>query len=475
MIVQDIKMPFPPMRTWPQYVAAAVGTLSALILGTHLSWPSTAIPMLQSPLSVIPISSTEGSWIVSIITLSACAGAIPTGLIANLVGPKRTLQIMAIPLMVSWYFIAISKNIWLIYLARLLAGVGVGSTCVAAPMYVTDIAEVRVRGMLGTFFQLQITIGFLIGYTLGILIESFQTLALVSSAFPIIFLVAFYFMPESPTFLLSKNRIHEARKVLQFLRGHGHEVESELSTRKDELNEIAANKCKFSDLYRYRATMKAMIIALGLMFFQQLSGINAILFYAGIIFQEASGSLSSGLCAVIIGIVQVLATLLAATLIERLGRKILLLISGFVMAVCLFSIGVYFHLLILDYDLSDFAFVPLGCTAVYIVAFSFGFGPIPWMIAGDIFSTKVKGLACSISTTFNWMLAFAVTKLFIPLRDEIGIGLTFIIFGFVCVLAFLFTLVYIPETKGKSLGEVQILLSGSKGTQPIAQKATSKV
>ncbi|XP_031350215.1 facilitated trehalose transporter Tret1-like isoform X2 [Photinus pyralis] len=433
--------------------------------------------MLQSPLSIIPISSTEGSWIVSVITLSACAGAIPTGVIANAVGPKRTLQIMAIPLLVSWYLIAFSKYLWVIYLARLLAGVGVGSTCVAAPMYVTDIAEVRVRGLLGTFFQLQITIGFLIGYTFGVLIESFQILALVSSVFPIIFLVAFYFMPESPTFLLSKNRIHEARMALQFLRGHGHEIENELSTRKEELNEIASNQCKFSDLYRCQATMKAMIIALGLMFFQQFSGINAILFYAGTIFKDASGSLSSGCCTVIIGTVQVLATLMAATLIERLGRKILLLISGWIMAVCLITIGVYFHLAILDYDVTSFAFVPLVCTAVYIVAFSVGFGPIPWMIAGDIFSTKVKGLACSISTTFNWTLAFTVTKLFIPLRDEIGIGFTFIIFGVVCVLAFLFTLTYIPETKGKSLGEVQILLAGGKGIQQhlVTQKASFKV
>ncbi|KAK5644638.1 hypothetical protein RI129_005938 [Pyrocoelia pectoralis] len=460
MVLQDSKTGYTPTRTWPQYVAAGIATISALILGTHLSWPSTAVQMLLSPSSEIPITEYDGSWIGSIITLGACAGAIPTGIIANLLGPKRTLQIMAVPLLVPWYIIAFSQNLWMIYLARLLAGIGVGSTCVAAPMYVTELAEARVRGMLGTFFQLQMTVGFLIGYFLGLVIKSFTILALVSSSFPIIFLILFYFMPESPYYLISKNKLSEARKVLQFLRGYDYNIENELTTIKEKIDEIATNKCKFSDLYRYRATLKAMIIALALMLFQQLSGVNAILFYAGPIFEKSSGSLSSGCCAVIIGAVQVLSTLGAAMLIERLGRKILLLVSGSLMATCLIILGTYFHLDMLNYDMTSFSFVPLVCVAIYVVAFSVGFGPIPWMIAGDIFSIKVKGVAASISTTFNWTLAFAVTKLFIPIKEEIGIGLTFGIFGVVCVFAFIFTLVCIPETKGKSLEEVQILLSG---------------
>ncbi|KAF5301949.1 hypothetical protein FQR65_LT08685 [Abscondita terminalis] len=453
-----------PSTKWTQYVASGLATMAAVIIGTHLSWSSSAVPMLESPNSTLVISSFEGSWIGSIITLGACVGAIPAGAIINRIGPKRTLQLMALPLLASWYIIAFSGNVWGFYIARFLAGIGSGAICVAAPMYVTELAEPKIRGTLGTFFQLQMTVGFLLGYTLGGTIGNLRVLALSSSSVPIAFLLTFSFMPESPVYLTIKCKSNEARKSLQFFRGFNYDVDEELANITENVRSMSSNTTKFSDLYANKATLKAVIIALALMFFQQMSGINAVLFNAVEIFQQSGSSLAPSVCTIIAGAVQVGATYGATVLIDRLGRKILLILSGGIMAVCLAALAVYYHFQQRQYDLSSFYFVPLGSVAVYLIVFSIGFGPIPWMIAGDIFSPQVKGLACSISTTFNWLLAFTVTKLFLPVQNLIGIDFTFAIFAIICMCSAGFTILIIPETKGKSLEQVQFLLSGQKPT-----------
>ncbi|KAF5274012.1 hypothetical protein FQA39_LY01127 [Lamprigera yunnana] len=341
----------------------------------------------------------------------------------------------------------------------MISGIGVGAACVAAPIYVTELGEPEIRGTLGTFFQLQITIGFLLGYILGGTIDSFKVLALVSSVVPVIFLLTYSFMPESPIFLRLNSKTDQARESLQFFRGRDYDVDSELS--KIVENQPAANNNgKFSDLYTNKATLKAMIIALALMFFQQMSGINAVLFNAVTIFQLSGSLLHPNVCTIICGVIQVGATYGATVLIDRLGRKMLLIISGGVTSLCLMILGAYFYMRQLEYDLNNFNFVPLICIAVYLIVFSIGFGPIPWMIAGDIFSPQVKSLACSISAAFNWILAFMVTKFFNSLQDLIGIGFTLVLFAIICFSSVVFTIFVIPETKGKTFQEVQDLLSG---------------
>ncbi|KAK4875277.1 hypothetical protein RN001_011699 [Aquatica leii] len=453
---------FAPSTKWTQYFGSILATIAALIIGTHLSWSSSAVPTLTSPNSTLLISEYEGSWVGSIITLGACVGAIPTGSMTNWIGRKRTLQLLTIPLLVSWYIIAFSPNVWGLYIARFLAGIGCGAACVASLMYVTELAEPKNRGTLGTFFQLQMTVGFLLGYTLGGTIESISMVALISSAFPVLFLLTFSFMPESPVYLALKCKTNEARESLLFFRGADYNVDDELTTITDNIQSLSLTTAKFSDLYANKAVIKAMVIALALMFFQQLSGINAVLFNALEIFQQSGTTLSPNVCTIISGAVQVIATYVATVLIDKAGRRILLVLSGGIMSVCLATLAVYYYLQQQQYDLSCFYFVPLSCVAVYLIVFSIGLGPIPWMIAGDVFLPQVKGLACSVSTTFNWILAFTVTKLFLPVQSAIGIGFTFGIFAIICVCAAVFTIFVIPETKGKTLEEVQILLAGEE-------------
>lgn len=161
---------------------------------------------------------------------------------------------------------------------------------------------------------------------------------------------------------------------------------------------------------------------------------------------------------------QVIATYISTILIDRTGRRILLLISATVMSICLVALGVYFHLKTV-YDTSAFSSIPLISLALFIVLFSIGFGPIPWMMMGEIFPTKVKGLASSVSASFNWLLAFTVTKLFQNMLDTIGTSVTFVLFGVVCALAIAFVFFVIPETKGKDIHEINNILLGKTDTK----------
>lgn len=444
----------------PQFVGAFVATWSALCIGMVLSWTSGAIPLLQKADSVPKITQLQGAWIGSLMTLGAFVGAIPTGTIANKVGRKRTLQLLACPFFASWMIIAFGKYVEAIYAARFLAGLAVGGASVAAPMYVAELAHSSIRGTLGTFFQVQLTVGILIEYILGGFILNFPLLAVVSSTFVVLFLIFVSFLPESPVFLYQKGDAKGATKSLQWFRGNDYNIDMELNEMLEAIKSANENKAQLSDLINCKATLKGLIISLGLMVFQQLSGVNAVLFYTGQIFESTgSAALTPTTSAIIVGAVQVGATMLSTVLIDRAGRKLLLLISDGVMSICLLTLGLYFHMRTLQ-DLSHLSIIPLASVAIFIIVFSIGFGPIPWMIMGEIFPAPIKGIASSISAAFNWMLAFTVTNQFQNMKNGLGDGITFGIFGIICGVGTVFVACLVPETKGKSVDEVRALLNG---------------
>ncbi|EFA10574.1 Facilitated trehalose transporter Tret1-2 homolog-like Protein [Tribolium castaneum] len=442
-------------RKVAQFLATTLATLSALAMGLCLTWTSPALPMLEQPTTYPKITKNQGAWIGSLLTLGAFCGAIPAGTLANFIGRKRSLLFFALPLFISWIIIAYGNCVGVLYFARFLAGLAIGAISVAAPMYVTEIAHTSIRGTLGTFFQVQITVGVLVGYILGTTIESFQYLALVSSVFPLLFVSGFAFMPETPAYLYATGRIDAARKSLIFFRGRDYNLlDEELQKIAEDIKESTANKPKLSDLIRNRVTLNGLVVSLGLMAFQQLSGVNAVLFYAGNIFAETGNSMGADTCAVLVGAVQVIATLLSTVLIDKTGRKILLLVSSSIMCLSLLALGLYFFLKQTQ-DLSFLSALPLVSLAVFIVVFSIGMGPIPWLMMGEIFTPKSKGVATSVSAAFNWVMAFTVTNQYQNLNEMLGVGGTFMAFGGICALGVLFIALLVPETKGKDIDQVQ--------------------
>lgn len=205
----------------------------------------------------------------------------------------------------------------------------------------------------------------------------------------------------------------------------------------------------------------AFIISLALMLFQQFSGINAVIFYTQPIFDSAGSTLDPALCSIIVGVVQVVMTVTSALLIEKAGRRILLLQSSIVMGLCLIMLGVYFHMKANpDVDVTNISFIPLGSVVLFIVSFSLGFGPIPWMMMGELFANDVKGIASAIAVMFNWTLVFIITKSFDSMQSAWGSDRTFWFFAMFMVVGTIFVFIKVPETKGKTNAQIQHILGG---------------
>lgn len=455
----------------PQYVAAVSATLGAVAFGTVMGW-STAAGEGGVNLAAeyeIPISLSEFSWIGSILNLGAAAICVPIGILADLIGRKISMLILVVPFMIGWGLVIWANSVVMFYVGRFLLGVAGGAFCVTAPIYTGEIAEPEIRGSLGSYFQLMLTIGILIAYVLGSFI-SLKLLSIISAVIPLIFFAIFFFMPETPVYYLMKGNESEARKSLLRLRGNAYDIESELNEQKEALAEQSRNKTSFIKALTMRAARNGLITGFGLMLFQQLSGVNAIIFYTGSIF-SAGGSISAETSTIVVGVIQVIAVFISSLIVDKLGRKILLIASEIVMMLGAFVLGIYYYLDYTSTDLSAFSWVPLISVCLFILLFNLGFGPIPWMMMGELFSPQIKGVAGSSACLFNWLMAFVVTRFYNDLVEAFGNYTTFWSFSVICAIGIVFVVFIVPETKGKSLEQIQIDLGAEPPAPPPVQSS----
>jgi MFS transporter, sugar porter (SP) family len=434
-------------------------TLGAMAVGTVLAWTSPTLLELQSPNSTLPVTPEEGSWIGSLVAVGAIAGALPAGYLADRFGRKLVLLALSAPFLLSWIMITAANAVGILYAARLIAGFATGATTVVAPMFIGEIAESSVRGALGSYFQLMLTVGILYTYVVGA-IANYIWLGILSGIVPVVFFLTFLRVPESPTYLMKKHRTENAKKSLQYYRGPSHNIWKELQDLNKDISEATQAKVSMRDLISSKGTRRALVIALGIMIFQQLSGVNAVIFYSGDIFKAAGSTLDPKIASIIVGVVQVVVTYIASAVVDRAGRKVLLLLSASIMSLCLAVLGLYFCLKNNEDDVSGIGWLPLLCVTIYIVMFSLGFGPLPWLIMGEVFAPNVKGAASSVAVCTNWTLTFVVTYSFGKLIDGLGEDWTFWSFAIICGIATVFTYYLVPETKGKTLSEIQRILNG---------------
>lgn len=217
-----------------------------------------------------------------------------------------------------------------------------------------------------------------------------------------------------------------------------------------------------SDLFTNPTNRAALFISLLLMFFQQFSGINAVIFYTAPIFQSAGSTMDPAVCSIVVGVVQVVMTLASSVLIDKAGRRILLLQSSFIMGACLIVLGVYFKMQNDKVDVSNIGWLPLASVVLFIISFSLGFGPIPWMMMGELCAPDIKGLASALAVMFNWTLVFLVTKSFGTMQELLGSDWTFWFFGAWMMVCTVYVFIKVPETKGKTNAQIQAILGGKK-------------
>ncbi|XP_018564832.1 facilitated trehalose transporter Tret1-2 homolog [Anoplophora glabripennis] len=444
------------------YSAVLAGDLLLFISGTAITWSSPVIEKLTNSTSSPfdhELSSEESSWVSSILTLGAAVSPFIYGYFLDKFGPKRVILSIGVPFLVSYVILACAKTTTLFYLARFLAGLAVGGTFATVPVYIGEITPKSNRGALLSTMSCAVSLGFLFPYCLGPYVDII-ILNLVLAVFPVIFLVLFFlFGVECPHYYLHKQHNEMARMALKRIRtGQKDEsIEKELVEIQTKIEE--EGRGGFLDMFGSKGATKAFIIAVGLLIFQQFSGINAVLFYSQTIFKEVGTTLDPDICSIIVGAVQFLSSLVTPLVIDRYGRKKILICSAVGMALSEVPLGVYSFLNDRQINVQSVSFLPILMMTLFIVSYNSGFGPVPWIMLGEIFPTKVKTISTCTVSSVNWLLAFFITKYFKAVIDALGIGELFWVFAVCCVGSIIFTQLRVVETKGKSLEEIQNILS----------------
>lgn len=450
-----------PIYIYTQILAALSVSLGSLVVGFSSAYTSPAlVSMSDYNQTGFEVSKQQASWVGGLMPLAGLAGGIAGGPFIEYLGRKNTILFTAVPFIISWLLIACATAIWMVFAGRALSGFCVGIASLSLPVYLGETVQPEVRGTLGLLPTAFGNIGILLCFVAGKYMN-WSELAFLGGALPIPFLILMFLIPETPRWYVSRGKEEHARRALQWLRGKKADVEPELKgiVKSHCEAERHASQNAIFDLLK-RSNLKPLLISLGLMFFQQLSGINAVIFYTVQIFQDAGSTIDENLCTIIVGVVNFIATFIATVLIDRLGRKMLLYISDVAMIITLLTLGTFFYYKNSGADTSNIGWLPLGAFVIFVVGFSLGFGPIPWLMMGEILPGKIRGSAASVATAFNWACTFIVTKSFADIILLIGNSGAFWFFGCVCIIGLFFVIFYVPETQGKSLEDIERKMMG---------------
>lgn len=436
-----------------QYVAGLIGSFGALCLGMVLGWSGPAQMLIAkgNGYKGFKPSADEFSWMAALVPLGAACTCLPIGFLAGVCGRKMVMLAVVIPLLLGWILITAATNVIMALVGRFLTGASVGVYCILVPIYNTEISEVATRGIMGCFYQLWLTIGVLISYIVGGYV-SLLVFNIFSTIMPAVYFLLFIWMPESPAYYVQKGKLDKAEKNLYWLRGKNVDISADLNAMAAEAKKEKAN---MHDGMCRKTTRKGLGISITLLALQQFIGINAIAFYTTTIFEDAGAGLAPEVCTILIGIVGCVAVIPSILFIDRGGRRIFLFIAAAVMCVSNFLMGIYFHWLMHKHV----GWLPILVICIFVFAFSMAFGPVPWLIMAELFAEDVKPLCSAIVGTLTGIFGFLVIILFPICVTHIGPAATFWMFSGIALLAFLFIFI-VPETKGKTLDEIQIELQG---------------
>ncbi|PIN08555.1 putative transporter (major facilitator superfamily) [Handroanthus impetiginosus] len=424
-----------------------VAVAGSYVFGSAVGYSS---PAQSGILEDLGLTLAEYSLFGSISTIGAMVGAIVSGKIADLFGRRGAMGFAELFNIVGWVAIAFSKNAWWLDIGRLSTGFGVGLLSYVVPVYIAEITPKNLRGAFTAVNQLMICCGVSVMYLVGNFIN-WRVLALIGTIPCLIQIVGLFLIPESPRWLAKMGKWDGSRASLVRLRGKNANIFEEAAEISDYTRMLEQLKdSRIMDLFQ-RKYAHSLIVGVGLMVLQQFGGVNAIAYYASAVFSSAGFSYRVGTTTMVI--VQVPMTVLGTLLMDKSGRRPLLLVS--VTGTCLgcFLIGLSYYLQ--DHKLWDSSpSLAFGGVLLFSASFSLGLGGIPWVIMSEIFPINVKGLAGSLVTVINWFGTWIITYSFNFLAQWSSAG-TFFVFAIISGLTIVFIIKLVPKTKGRTLEEIQ--------------------
>lgn len=434
------------------YIITIVASLGGLLSGFDMGVISGALLFIKSDWN---LGEDQQSLLVSAAIIGAIIGAAGNGFLADLYGRKKVIVATAVIFIVASVLCAFSPDITWLVISRMMIGLAVGMVNFVVPVYLSEIAPQRIRGMLVSLFQLAITAGILFSYLVnGAFAEAVYNWRWMMGAgvLPALILLAgIIFLEDTPRWLLSKQRESEAKAVFKKI-----EPDKSVTRQIKEIKQnLEAEKAAGEKVSFQRWMLMPVFVGVGMMFAQICTGINTIIYYTATIFQNAGfASNTSAIYATIgVGAVNFVMTIVAIAFTDRWGRKPLLYAGLSGMLIALACLGTAFRFG--DILGESLRWVAVGSVIVYIACFAFSLGPIGWIMVSEVLPLKIRGFAMGICTVANFTFNLIVVSSFPILVSKIGEGYTFWIFGVISVLCLVFVFFFVPETKGISLERIE--------------------
>ncbi|GLD70190.1 solute carrier family 2, facilitated glucose transporter member 6-like protein [Lates japonicus] len=405
------------------FLAVFSAVLGNFSFGYSLVYSSPVLPKLTSPDASpeLKMNTEQAAWFGSIYTLGAAAGGLGAMLLNDMIGRKLSIMMSAVPSAIGYMLMGGATNLWMLQVGRFLTGVAGGMTAASIPVYISEISHKAVRGALGSCPQITAVFGTLSLYALSLVVP-WRWLAIAGEVPAVLMVVLLSFMPSSPRRLLSIGQEQKAEKALRWLRGSQYDTHIELSAIQHSIN--TQSRVTWSELATPNY-YRPIFISVVMRFLQQMTGVTPILVYLEPIFAQSKVSLEPKYDAAIVGAVRLFSVAVAASLMDKAGRKALLYTSSMLI------------------------------TMVFIFGYAMGWGPITWLLMSEVLPLVARGVASGLCVTVSWLTAFMLTHAFTHLVDKYGLYVPYLLFTVVCVVCLLFNAVCIPETRGRSLEEIE--------------------
>ena len=433
------------------YLAASFAGLGGLLFGYDTGVISGAELFFKNDFT---LSTFALEVIVSGVLAGAAVGALGGGRLADIFGRRLLLIVTAIIFAAGALICAAATSPAMLIVGRIIVGLGIGLSSGTVPVYISEVSPADARGWTVSLFQLAITIGILLAYVVDYAFaksEAWRWMFGISLIPASIFAIGMYFLPESPRWLIRHGDLVRARAILARIRATSN-VDAELK----EIEQSFAQSEQHGNWHDLLSPSlrPALIVGIGLAIFQQVTGINTVIYYAPLIIQSAGVSSASGaiLATAGIGAVNVLMTIVSMWLIDRIGRRPLLLTGIAGMIVTLGVLGWAFHSNSRSEALSWLAVISM---MVYVASFAISLGPIFWLLIAEIYPLQVRSSSEGLAATFNWGSNLLVSLTFLTLLQGIGAPKTFWVYGLCAIGAWIFSYSLVPETKGRTLEQIE--------------------
>lgn len=430
------------------YLISSIAAVAGILFGFDTGVISGAILFIEKDFQ---LSTFQTECVICSVLLGAILGAFLSGRLCDSIGRKKILLTAGCIFSAGTILSGLAPNVQALITGRLILGIAIGISSFAAPLYLAELSPKKNRGFLVTLNQLGITFGILLSYIVDYLLASNEAwrLMLLFGLIPALTLVfGSMVLPESPRYLAFKGRLKEAKQILMYLRS-SQEVDQELS----EIQTAKTEQYHWQELIKKPRFLKLLSVGMLLAIIQQITGINTLIYYAPKVFQMAGFDTSSAIFVTsIVGLTNVIFTIIALPLVDRLGRRTLLYIGLGGMIISLMCLGLTFQ----QTQLNEFMrMLTLFSMMLYIACFAISLGPVVFVLLSEIFPLRMRGLGMSIAMGANWLSNMIVALTFLTLIGKLGPSKTFYGYALVSILSMFFIYFFIPETKGKSLEQLE--------------------